>query len=116
MADVKISQLTAASTLDGTEVVPIVQSGATKKTTTQDIADLASGGGYTVVTGTLAAGSTSLTLQDASITSNSLIFYGSEVLGVYPTSMTATTGAVVLTFEAQQTSLNVAIMVFGGAS
>lgn len=41
MADKKISQLTAAATLTGTEIVPIVQSGVTVSTTAQDIADLA---------------------------------------------------------------------------
>lgn len=45
MAEIKISELTSGSTLDGTEVVPIVQSGATVKITTQDIADLGGGGG-----------------------------------------------------------------------
>ena len=45
MADKKISQLTGASTLTGTEELPIVQGGQTVKTTTQDIADLAGGGG-----------------------------------------------------------------------
>lgn len=50
MADSKISDLTAASALDGTEIVPIVQGGSTDRTTTQAIADLAGGsapaGGY----------------------------------------------------------------------
>ena len=41
MANVKISQLDAAAALTGTEELPIVQDGATVKTTTQDIADLA---------------------------------------------------------------------------
>lgn len=40
MADKKISQLTAAAALTGTEVVPIVQSGDTVKATTQNIANL----------------------------------------------------------------------------
>lgn len=48
MADIKISQLPAAGTLDGTELVPIVQTGTTVKTTAQDIADLSAGGGGTV--------------------------------------------------------------------
>jgi hypothetical protein len=47
MANVKISQLTSASTLTGTEVIPLVQSGSTVKTTAQDIADLAGGVSYT---------------------------------------------------------------------
>lgn len=37
MADTKISALTAASTLDGTEQVPLVQGGVTKRTTVADI-------------------------------------------------------------------------------
>lgn len=36
----KISALTAAGTLDGTEIVPVVQGGTTERTTTQAIADL----------------------------------------------------------------------------
>lgn len=37
MADTKISDLTAASALDGTEAFPVVQSGATKKATVNDL-------------------------------------------------------------------------------
>jgi len=55
MADTKISAMTSAGTLTGSEVVPVVQSGANVRTTTQDIADLASGGGgipHATATGT----------------------------------------------------------------
>jgi hypothetical protein len=45
MANVKISQLTAGSALTGAEEIPVVQGSSTVKTTAQDIADLASGGG-----------------------------------------------------------------------
>lgn len=45
MANVKISQLASAGSLAGTEVLPVVQGGTTKKVTVQAIADLASGGG-----------------------------------------------------------------------
>jgi hypothetical protein len=41
MADEKISALPSAGALAGTEPLPIVQGGVTKKTTAQDIADLA---------------------------------------------------------------------------
>ena len=41
MADEKISALPSAGALAGTEPLPIVQGGATKQTTVQDIADLA---------------------------------------------------------------------------
>lgn len=43
MSNVKISGLTSAGALNGTEAVPIVQSGVTVQSTTQDIANLASG-------------------------------------------------------------------------
>ena len=43
MANTKISNLPSAGALAGTEPLPIVQGGATKKTTVQDIADLAGG-------------------------------------------------------------------------
>lgn len=57
MAQTKISALTAAGALTGTELVPIVQSGATKRTTTQAIANLFGGGGGTwgSITGTLSS-------------------------------------------------------------
>lgn len=45
MADVKISELAAADALTGTELVPVVQGGATKKATAQAIADLAAASG-----------------------------------------------------------------------
>ncbi len=45
MADTKISALSAASTLDGSELLPVVQGGSTVKATAAAIAALASGGG-----------------------------------------------------------------------
>jgi len=45
MANVTISQLNSGSALSGSEVLPIVQAGSTVKTTVQDIANLAGGGG-----------------------------------------------------------------------
>jgi hypothetical protein len=47
MADSKISDLTAAGANDGTEIVPVVQGGSTKRTTTQFISDLGSSSGLT---------------------------------------------------------------------
>lgn len=44
MAKVKISDLDAAATLDGTELVELEQDGASVQCTTQDIADLGGGG------------------------------------------------------------------------
>lgn len=48
MADSKISDLGAASALVGTELVPIVQSGVTVKSTAQDIAQMVVAPLYTV--------------------------------------------------------------------
>ena len=64
MSNVKISELTSASTpLTGTEEIPVVQSGTTYKTTAQDIADLASGGtNYLVYTALLSQSSAVLTV------------------------------------------------------
>lgn len=44
MAKEKISELAAATALDGTELAVVVQGGDTVQTTTQDIADLGGGG------------------------------------------------------------------------
>jgi hypothetical protein len=41
MADKQISELTAAGTLDGTEIVHIVQSGNSRKVTLDDVVALA---------------------------------------------------------------------------
>lgn len=60
MPDTKISALTAASALTGVEIVPVVQSSANRRTTAQDIADLASGGALTLISTLTASGSASL--------------------------------------------------------
>jgi hypothetical protein len=72
MADTKISAMTNAAALDGTELVPLVQGGANVKATTQDIADLAGAGGIpsAISTGTdtyfaTIAGVTTLSQGDA---------------------------------------------------
>lgn len=57
----KISELTAAGALTGTEQVPVVQSSTTKRTTTQDIADLAqSGSSVTVVAASRSSGNVTI--------------------------------------------------------
>lgn len=50
-AQLKISQLPASGTLTGTELLPVVQGGVTKQTTTQAIANLGVGGGGWGLTG-----------------------------------------------------------------
>ena len=60
MADLKISQLSAATALAGTEVVPVVQGGSTKKATIDQILAPASGKGINFA----AAGGDTLTMYD----------------------------------------------------
>jgi len=60
MADLKISQLSSATALAGTEVVPVVQSGSTKKATIDQILAPASGKGIDFS----AAGGDTLTMYD----------------------------------------------------
>ena len=68
--------------------------------------------GFTLVSGTLVAGSTSITLSDASITTNSIIFPLTDTYGIFAESVVATTGSVTLTFEAQESNLGVKVMVY----
>ena len=60
MADLKISQLSSATALAGTEVVPVVQGGSTKKATIDQILAPASGKGINFA----AAGGDTLTMYD----------------------------------------------------
>jgi hypothetical protein len=59
MADAKISQLTSATALAGTEVVPVVQGGITKKATIDQILSPAAGKGIDFSANSHAAGVTS---------------------------------------------------------
>jgi hypothetical protein len=111
MGKKKISQLSNAATLDGTEYIPMVQNGATVKAPAGNVAALG-GASYTDVTGTLAAGSTSLVLSDASITTSSTLDIYTDVYGVNPTAVTVSTGSVTLTFEAQQAAIAVKVRVW----
>lgn len=63
------------------------------------------------VTGTLNAGSTSIILSNAAITTASTIDYYTDVFGVSPTNAVISTGQVVLTFEAQPNNLGVKVRV-----
>lgn len=66
---------------------------------------------WTDVTGTLASGSTSITLSNAAITTSSTIDVYTDKFGVNPTNVTLATGSVTLTFEAQGSNLGVKVRV-----
>lgn len=70
-------------------------------------------GAYSTVSGTLTAGSTSITLSDNSITDNSMLVTFTSIYGVNPTSMSVSNGSVTLTFEAQATDMVVAVNIMG---
>lgn len=70
-----------------------------------------SGSGWTDVTGTLTAGQTSITLQDASIDTTSTLDFYTDTFGVNPTAVSVSTGSVTLTFEAQASNLGVKVRV-----
>lgn len=63
------------------------------------------------LTGTLTAGSTSITLSDAAITPSSTIEIFTEVYGVSPTAVSVSNGSVTMTFEAQASNMGVKVRV-----
>lgn len=76
MADTKISALSAAAALDGTEELPVVQSAATVKTTAADIAALAGASllGYTHVSLAASVTATGTTFTDVDATNAVVTF------------------------------------------
>lgn len=65
---------------------------------------------YKDITGTLSAGETSITLSDASITTNSTIDIYTD-LDVPYNSKTLSTGSITITFDAQQSNMSVKVRV-----
>lgn len=63
------------------------------------------------ITGTLAVGATTLTIQNAAITTTSTIDIYADVWGVTPENVVVTAGQIVITFEAQETALGVKVRV-----
>lgn len=64
-----------------------------------------------IITGTLTAGSTSLVLSDAAVTTSSTIDIYTDVYGVNPTDVTVATGSITLTFDAQASDVSVKVRV-----
>lgn len=71
--DSKISQLSAASTLDGTELAPVVQNGVTKKATIAQIVALASGSNVTDTAANFTANNPILLLGQLGIETDDLL-------------------------------------------
>lgn len=66
-----------------------------------------------MVTGTLTAGQTSITLNSVDITTDSVLDYYTSIYGVNPITMLAGTGEVTLTFTAQATDMTVGVKIVG---
>lgn len=67
---------------------------------------------YTDITGTLTAGSTSITLSSNYITTSSTVDFYTDKFGVNPINVTLSNGSITLTFEAQQSNLGVKVRVW----
>lgn len=63
------------------------------------------------VTDTLSAGNTSITISNAAITSSSTLDIYVDTDGVYPTSKTVLNGSLTLTFEAQQSAVQIKVRI-----
>ena len=63
------------------------------------------------VTGTLLAGNTSITLQDAAITTTSTIDIYTDVFGISPESVAVATGEITITFEEHAADLGVKVVI-----
>ena len=64
-----------------------------------------------ILSGTLTAGSTSVTITDDVITSGSMIDIYSDVYGLQPTNVQVTTGQIVLTYVAQGVDISIKVKV-----
>lgn len=137
MANIRISELSSAAVLNESDNVEISQEGSgqtyvslkasiltiankiasainftsalntTDKTLTGAINEAAG----IFVSGTLSAGSTSITLSNANITTGSRVDPYTSIYGVNPTNVTVANGNVTLTFEAQSSNMTVGVEV-----
>lgn len=86
---------------------PLIFTKTTAKNAAGAINELAG----TTLTGTLAVGSTTLTLSDAAILTTSTIDIYTDVYGVAPSNVVVATGSITLTFDARESALNVKVVV-----
>jgi len=69
------------------------------------------GSAETEIPGTLAAGASTVTLQNAAITTSSKIDYYADVFGVRPINAVVTEGQIVLTYRPRATATNIKVVV-----
>lgn len=66
-----------------------------------------------IITGTLSAGNTSITITDDGITTSSIFSFYTSEYGVNPTAVSVSTGSIVLTFDEQETDITVGVRIDG---
>lgn len=66
---------------------------------------------YVEISGTLLAGETNLAITNGHIKTTSTIDYYTSIFGINPTNAVVTSGRIVLTFEVQQTDMQVKVRV-----
>lgn len=66
-----------------------------------------------ITTGTLTAGSTTITINDVRIAFNSVLTFYTSIYPVSPTAVTVSAGSVELTFEPQASDMTVGVKVEG---
>lgn len=66
-----------------------------------------------IITSTLAAGETTITISSQKITANSALSFYTSVYGVNPKSASAAAGSVTLTFDAQSAAMTVGVRIDG---
>lgn len=102
----KLAASTMAAALLGNFSLPLLFTKTTAKTAAGAISEIAG----TTLSGTLTAGSTSITLSDASITASSMIDVYTDT-GIGYESITASTGSVTITFEEQAADMSVKVVI-----
>lgn len=102
----KLPASTLAAALLGSFSLPLLLT----KTTAKNVAGAINEVAGTKLSGTLTAGSTSITLSDASITATSIIDVYNDA-GIGWESISASTGSVTITFEAQLADMAVEVIV-----
>lgn len=66
-----------------------------------------------IITSTLAAGETSITISEQQITTNSALSFYTSIYGVNPKDVSVVDGSVTLTFDAQSAAMTVGVRIDG---
>lgn len=66
-----------------------------------------------IIRGTLTAGETEITIDNERITENSILSFYTSIYGVNPVTAVATVGSITLTFDAQETDMEVGVRIDG---